>query len=113
MSEKNPVLDKLLHLLDENQAGDVKVIDVRKQTTITDYMIIASGRSSRQVKAIAQIMMENMKSEGTPATNCTGLESGDWVLIDFGDYIIHVMQPEHRQYYKLEGLWEDPPKISV
>lgn len=110
MSDQNPMLTKLLQLLDDNQAIDVKVIDVRKQTTITDYMIIASGRSSRHVKAIAQKIMEDMKSTGTHAMNCTGLETGDWVLIDFSDFIIHVMQPEYRQYYNLEGLWEESPK---
>ncbi|KTC93338.1 ribosome silencing factor [Legionella cincinnatiensis] len=108
MSEQNPMLDKLLHLLDDNQAIDVKVIDVRKQTTITDYMIITSGRSSRHVKAISQKIMEEMKTSGLPAMHCTGLETGDWVLIDFSDIIVHVMQPEYRQYYNLEGLWEDP-----
>ncbi len=110
MSDQNSMLTKLLQLLDDNQAIDVKVIDVRKQTTITDYMIIASGRASRHVKAIAQKIMEDMKAVGSPAMNCTGLETGDWVLIDFGDFIIHVMQPEYRQYYNLEGLWEEHPK---
>ncbi|WP_131794726.1 ribosome silencing factor [Fluoribacter gormanii] len=110
MSDKNPILTKLLQLLDDNQGIDVKVIDVKKQTSITDYMIIASGRSSRHVKAIAQKIMEDMKAAGSPAMNCTGLETGDWVLIDFNDFIIHVMQPEYRQYYNLEGLWEELPE---
>lgn len=107
MPEQNPMLDKLLHVLDDNQAINVKVIDVRKQTTITDYMIIGSGRSSRQVKAIAQKMMEEMKLSGFPAINCTGLEGGDWALVDFNDVIVHIMQPECRQYYNLEDLWND------
>ncbi|MCW8399584.1 ribosome silencing factor [Legionella sp. PATHC038] len=110
MPDQNPILTKLLQLLDDNQAIDVKVIDVRNQTTITDYMIIASGRSSRHVKAIAQKMMEDMKASGSPAMNCTGLETGDWVLVDFSDFIVHVMQPEYRQYYNLEGLWEEHSK---
>ena len=110
MSDKTTMLAKLLQLLDDNQAIDIKVIDVRQQTTITDYMIISSGRSSRHVKAIAQKIMEEMKAIGFPALNYTGLESGDWVLIDFGDYVIHVMQPEARQYYNLEALWEEHPE---
>lgn len=110
MAAQNPTLSKLLQLLDDNQAIDIKVIDVQNQTTITDYMIIASGRSSRHVKAIAQKIMEDMKTVNLYALHCTGLESGDWVLIDFGDFIIHVMQPEFRQYYNLEGLWEELPK---
>ncbi|MBI2786975.1 MAG: ribosome silencing factor [Legionella longbeachae] len=110
MPDQNPALTKLLQFLDDNQAIDVKVIDVREQTTITDYMIIASGRASRHVKAIAQKLMEEMKSIGISAINCTGLENGDWVLVDFGDFIVHVMQAESRQYYNLEGLWEERPK---
>jgi ribosome-associated protein len=110
MPDQNPTLDNLLKLLDDNQAINIKVIDVRKQTSITDYMIISSGRASRHVKAIAQKLMEDMKSAGVPAINCTGLENGDWVLIDFGDFIVHVMQAEIRQYYNLEDLWEERPK---
>lgn len=107
MPAQNPMLSKLLHSLEDIQAIDIKVIDVRKQTTITDYMIIASGRASRHVKAIAQKVMEDMKTENLPAINNTGLETGDWALIDFGDFIVHIMQPESRQFYNLEGLWED------
>jgi ribosome-associated protein len=106
MPSKNSMLDKLLQVLDDIQAMDVKVLDLREQTTITDYMIIASGRSSRHVKAVAQTVLEAMKASGLPALSATGLEFGDWVLIDFGDYIVHIMQPEVRQYYNLEGLWE-------
>lgn len=107
MSVQHPMLPKLIHALEDIQAVDVKVIDVHKQTTITDYMIVASGRASRHVKAVAQKIMEDMKTAGMPALNCTGMESGDWVLVDFGDFIVHVMQPESRQFYNLEGLWEE------
>ncbi|WP_298626914.1 ribosome silencing factor [uncultured Legionella sp.] len=107
MSDQNPMLNTLLKSLEDIQAIDVKVIDVRKQTTITDYMVIASGRASRHVKAVAQKVMEDMKKAGLPSISCTGLESGDWALIDFGDFIVHVMQPESRQFYNLEGLWEE------
>lgn len=109
MSAQHPMLTKLLHALEDIQAMDVKVIDVHQQTTITDYMLIASGRASRHVKAIARKIMEDMKTAGLPTLNCTGLETGDWVLIDFGDFIVHIMQPESRQYYNLEGLWEEQP----
>lgn len=101
------MLAKLLHSLEDIQAADIKVIDVRQQTTVTDYMVIASGRAARHVKAVAQKVMEDMKAAGMPSITCTGLESGDWALIDFGDFIVHVMQPESRQFYNLEGLWEE------
>ena len=108
MSDQETLLKKLIHALEDIQASDIKVIDVRKQTAITDYMIIASGRASRHVKAIADKVMEDMKTKGLPALSCTGTETSDWVLIDFGDFILHVMQPESRQFYNLEDLWEEP-----
>ncbi len=110
MPAQHPMLPKLIHALEDIQATDITVIDVHEHTTITDYMVIASGRASRHVKAIAQKVMEDMKSAGLPAINCTGLESGDWALIDFGDFILHVMQPDSRQFYNLEGLWEERTK---
>ena len=101
------MLPKLLNSLEDIQAIDIKVIDVHKQTTITDYMVIASGRASRHVKAIAQKVMDDMRIAGMPPITSTGLDSGDWALVDFGDFILHVMQPESRQFYNLEGLWEE------
>jgi ribosome-associated protein len=107
MHEKNPMLDKLLKSLEDMQAMNIKVIDVRNQTTITDYMIIVSGRASRHVKAIAETLMEDMKAAGLPSLSATGMENADWVLIDLGDFIVHVMISESRQFYNLEGLWEE------
>ena len=110
MPDSKQMLPKILKSLDDMQAIDIKVIDVHEQTTITDYMIVASGRASRHVKAIAQKVMEDMKSQGLPPINASGVEYGDWALIDLGDFILHVMQPESRQFYNLEGLWEEHPK---
>ena len=107
MSDSNQMLSKILKSLDDIQAIDVKVIDVHQQTTITDYMVIASGRASRHVKAIAQKIIEDMKAAGLPPLNSNGVEQGDWALIDLGDFIVHVMVPESRQFYNLEGLWEE------
>lgn len=108
MSENKPLLKKLLQLLEDIQAIDVTVIDVSKQTSITDYMVICCGRSSRHIKAVASHIMEHMKVAGVPAISCSGLESGEWVLVDLGDFIVHVMQPESRAFYNLEGLWQAP-----
>ena len=107
MTDKNLKLEKLLTFLDDMHASDIKVIDVRSQTTVTDYMIICSGRSSRHVKSIASSVMEDMKAIDTPAISNTGLDVGDWALVDFGDYVLHVMQPESRSFYNIEGLWEE------
>lgn len=110
MANENNFLPQILQALEDIQAIDVKVIDVKKHTAITDYMIIVSGRASRHVKAIAENVMETMKPKGLPALSCSGLESGDWVLVDFGDYILHVMVSESREFYNLEGLWEERTK---
>lgn len=110
MPEKNPLLDRLLKVLDDIHAIDVKVIDVCMQTTVTDFMVICSGRSSRHVKAIAEHTLEQMKAAGVSALGSNGFESGDWALIDFGDAVVHVMQPESRAFYNLEGLWQNQPQ---
>lgn len=98
-------LNTLLHLLDENQAIDVVALDVHEQTSITDQMVICSGRSSRQVKAIAEHVMEKMKAQGFSVLGLSGLQTSEWVLVDFGFLVLHVMQPDTRAFYNLEGLW--------
>ena len=110
MHDKDALLKKLLQSLEDIQAIDTVTIDVSQQTTITDYMIICSGRASRHVKAIAGYIVEQMKAAGLPILSNNGLDSGDWALVDFGDYIVHVMQPESRAFYNLEGLWKKEGK---
>lgn len=112
MSKDNPQLNVLLHALDENHAIDITVIDVKDHTSITDYMIICSGRSSRQVRAIAENVMLAMKQQGLPAIGAHGIDEGDWALIDFADFVVHIMQPATRDFYNLEGLWEHPQQHS-
>ena len=112
MYEQPPLLTALLKSLDDMQAIDITVIDVRNQTTITDYMVVCCGRSSRHVKAVATEVMEKMKHSEMPALNHSGLEGGDWALVDFGDYILHVMQREIRDFYNLEGLWQQPESLK-
>lgn len=110
MPDKNPLLKILLQSLEDIQAIDVTVIDVSAQTTITDFMIICTGRSSRHVKAIAEQVMEHMKAAGLPAIGNSGLADGEWALVDFGDFVVHVMQPDSRAFYNLEDLWQHLPK---
>lgn len=107
MQDTNPLLNKVIQSLDDSKALDIKVLDVREQTTVTDYMIICSARSSRHVKAIAQQVMDDMKQAGLPSLSNTGLNSGEWALIDFADFVVHVMQPDMRAFYNLEGLWQE------
>lgn len=106
MQENNILLQAILKSLEDIQATDITIIDVSQQTSITDIMVICSGRSSRHVKAIAETIMEQLKAQGMPSLHQHGLQSSDWVLVDFGDVIVHIMQPESRSFYNLEGLWK-------
>lgn len=107
MQTTKQALDQLLHSLNESQAIDIITIDVHEHTTITDFMIVCSGRSSRHIKAIAEQLIESMKKCGFPPISNSGVENSDWALVDFGDFVVHVMQPESRSFYNLEGLWQN------
>ena len=91
--------------MEDLKAQDVQTLDVRALTTMTDYMVIASGRSARQVKAIADKVIEAAKTRKVRPLGVEGEQQAEWILIDFGDVIAHVMHPDTREYYQLEKLW--------
>ena len=95
----------ILKALEDNKALDVIVFEVSKLTSISDYMIIASGRSSRQVNSISEKVTEAAKENGLVLLGTEGKKEGDWVLVDLGDIIVHIMHPDTREYYQLEKLW--------
>ncbi len=92
--------------LEDIKARDIKVLDVRKLTSFYDSMIIASAESNRQVKALAHHVRDKLKEAGATIVGVEGEETGEWVLVDCGDIVVHVMQPAVRAYYNLEELWE-------
>jgi ribosome-associated protein len=92
--------------LEELKAQDITTIDVRDKTSITDFMVIASGSSSRQVKALVENVMEKVKEQGVRPLGSEGLDGGEWALLDLGDIVVHVMQVATRQFYDLERLWQ-------
>ena len=98
------LLSRILHSLDEDRAEDVVAIDLRGRSEMADHMVIASGRSTRQVAAISEHLTERLKEAGTPS-KVEGADQGDWVLIDAGDVIVHVFRPEVREFYQLEKMW--------
>ena len=102
--------DLVVNVLEEYKAVDVVALKVSDATVITDYMIIASGRSNRQVNSIADKIMEAAKLHHYDILGEEGKKQGDWVLVDLGDVIVHVMHPETREYYQLEKLWQDTEK---
>ena len=99
------LLARILTSLDEDKAEDVVQIDLRGKTSIGDYMVICSGRSSRQVVALAEKLVERLKHEFGRNAKVEGKDSGDWVLVDTGDVIVHIFRPEVREFYQLEKMW--------
>jgi ribosome-associated protein len=91
----------------------VVTIDVRELSDITDTMVVVSGASNRQVKALAQNAVEAGKKAGFQPIGVEGLDEGEWVLVDFGDVIVHVMQPATRAFYELEKLWSLRPSSAT
>lgn len=91
--------------LDDDQAVDVAVIDLAGKTSIADYMVVASGRSQRQVGAMADHLAKRIKSEGYGRAKLEGMPQNDWVLVDAGDVIVHLFRPEVRSFYSLEKMW--------
>ncbi len=95
----------VLHSLDEDQAQDVVSIPLEGKSSIADHMVIASGRSTRQVAAIATHLAERLKKAGHGSPRIEGLPAADWVLLDAGDVVVHLFRPEVRSFYNLERMW--------
>ena len=95
----------VLGQLDDDQAQEVVSIPLEGKSSIADHMVIASGRSTRQVAAMAQKLAERIKREGFGSARIEGLPAADWVLIDAGDVVVHLFRPEVRSFYNLERMW--------
>lgn len=102
------LLDLVLETLDDTKAEDVVVIDLAEKSSIADFMVVASGRSNRQVITMADRVVERLKAERGIAASIEGKNQGDWVLIDAGDVIVHLFRPEVRSFYGLEKMWGLP-----
>lgn len=97
--------DSMIAALEDLKADNVRLLDVRDLTSMTDYMIIGSGRSNRQVRAMADRAIEEARKLGIRPLGTEGYQGGEWVLVDLGDVIVHAMHPLTRAFYQLEKLW--------
>ena len=99
------LLNCIIKSLSENKAEDITTIDLRGRTSIGDFMVVASGRSTRQVSSISQKLVDILKTDLGRLSKVEGKDAGDWVLIDTGDIIVHVFRPEVREFYQIEKMW--------
>lgn len=104
--------DLVCKILDDLKGIDIKVLNVEGVSCITDRMVLCTGRSNRHVKSTATNLAVELKKHNLVPISSEGLENSDWVLIDLGDIIVHIMQQESRDFYNLEALWGDVPVIK-
>ena len=102
------LLARILKSLDDDKAEDIVTIDLAGRSSLTDALVIATGRSSRHVASLAEHLARKLKEAGYGSRPIDGLPQGDWVLVDAGDVIVHLFRPEVRAYYDLEGMWSVP-----
>jgi ribosome-associated protein len=102
-----------LRAASDKKALGVTVLDLREIASFTDYFIITSGTNVRQVQAIADEVVEQLKKQGTRALRVEGYNTAEWVLVDYGDFILHVFEDKARQFYDLERLWRDAARVAL
>jgi ribosome-associated protein len=98
---------------EEKQAKDIVVLDLREITSFADYFVVCTGANARQIQAIADNVQEHLKQLGEYAISFEGYDNAEWVLMDYGDYLIHIFTDKSRSYYDLERLWRDAKKIPL
>jgi ribosome-associated protein len=108
------ILERIVKSLDDDKAEDIVTIDLQGRSSLTDAIVIASGRSQRHVASIAEHLARKLKDAGYGTRPVNGAGQSDWVLVDAGDVIVHIFRPEVRSYYDLEGMWsvEEPRRAA-
>jgi ribosome-associated protein len=102
-----------LHAAADKKGIDLTVLDLRGVVTFTDFFIIATGANKRQMQAVADEVVEQLKRRGTPAARVEGYQAAEWILVDYGDFIVHVFDEKARRFYDLEYLWREAKRLDV
>ncbi|HVK99896.1 MAG TPA: ribosome silencing factor [Dongiaceae bacterium] len=113
MTDLNSLKHTVLDALDDMKAKDIVVLDVKPLTSVADLMIVASGTSNRHVKSVADRVRERVKENGHTILGTEGEDAAEWVLVDLGDIIVHIMLPDTRRFYDLEKLWSMSPDSAL
>jgi ribosome-associated protein len=106
------VLREVVAAADDHKALDLRAYDLTGLSDVTEYFVLASGRSERQVQAIAEAILEALAGVGRRPLHVEGLPAARWVLLDFDDFVVHIFEPATREYYGLERLWRDAPEVT-
>jgi ribosome-associated protein len=102
-----------LRAASDKKALDLVVLDLRSIASFTDYFLITSGTNPRQVQAISDAVVEELKKEGTRAARVEGYKTAEWVLVDYGDFVVHVFEDKARRFYDLERLWREAARVEL
>ena len=106
-------IDRAVRAAEDKKALDLTVLDLRKAAGFTDYFLICSGTNPRQIRAIADAVIESLKADGISPAHVEGYDRSEWVLLDYFDFIVHVFAPETRMFYGLERLWGSAERVEV
>jgi ribosome-associated protein len=106
-------IDRAVRAAEDKKAVDMTVLDLRKAAAFTDYFLICSGANARQIRAIADSVMEALAADGVTPAHVEGYDRSEWVLLDYFDFIVHVFAPETRMFYGLERLWGNAERVEV
>ena len=113
LEQSRELAEKISLILDDKKAGQVKIIETSRQTIIADYFVIATGTSSTHIRSLAGEVEFSLEGTGRTPSRVSGLESNDWIILDYDSVLVHIFNSEARDYYKLERLWGDGESVNI